>query len=60
MTVLLFTMSRDLETVKNVDPGNSSSNRTDLAARVKVLKSHQMHNNYSDILFICLFIYLFI
>ena len=53
MTVLLFTSSRDWETVKNVVTGNSSSKPDQL----KVLNSHQMLN-CSDIFYI--FIYLFI
>ena len=52
MTVSPFTASHDWETVTNVVPGNSSSNRINLAAREKVLNGHQMRLNYSDILFI--------
>ena len=41
MAVLLqFIASRDLETVKNVVPGNSSLKLINLAARDKVMNSH--------------------
>ena len=51
MTVLLFTVSRDWETVKNVSQESEHRNRIDMAAREKKLNSHQMLN-YSEILFI--------
>ena len=58
MTVLLFTASRDWETVKNVSQETVHRNRINFATREKVLNSNQMLN-YSDILFIYSFIYLF-
>ena len=53
MTVLLFTASRDWETVKNVVLFNETlhRNRINLTAREKVLNSHQILN-HSDMLFI--------
>ena len=56
MTVMLFTASRDWETVKNVVLFNETVHRNgiNLTAREKVLNSHQILN-YSDMLFIYLF-----
>ena len=49
MTVLLFTASRDWETVKNAVPRNSLSKQDQLGSEGKVLNSHQILN-YSDTL----------
>ena len=49
--VLLFTASRDWETVKMFSQKTVHRNRINLATRENVLNSHQMLD-YSDILFI--------
>ena len=59
MTVLLFAASRDWETVKMLSQKTVHRNQINLAARDKVLNSLQMLLDYSDILFISVFIYLF-
>ena len=51
MTVLLFTASRDWETVTMLFHERVNRNRINLAARQKVLNNHQMLN-YSDILLV--------
>ena len=57
MTVLLFTASCDWETDKNVVPGNSSSKPDQLGSEGQGAEhSLQMLSDYSDILFIYLFI----
>ena len=57
ITVLLLC---DWETVKMLSQKTVHRNQINLAARDKVLNSLQMLLDYSDILFIHLFIYLFI